>query len=96
MMSGFKNLICLRYSKVYPFGFSFLPNEIIEGGYLVDEQVKLDILHVLNMNHKLNKIDFMEFIRIWGYFNSGEDSHDDDPINYDYSIVCYEFFVDLK
>jgi len=53
-----------------------------EGGFLVTEQIKLDILNCLSI--RTTKIDFMEFVRIWGLFHTGDENNDEDQINYDY------------
>jgi len=53
-----------------------------EAGYLVTEQIKLDILNSLNVRNAI--IDFDEFIRLWGLFHNAEDMEGDDAVNYDY------------
>lgn len=46
------------------------------------EQIKLDILNALNVRN--GKIDFTEFIRLWGLFHNADDVENENDINYDY------------
>jgi len=62
-----------------------------EAGFLVTEQIKLDILNALNVRN--GKIDFTEFIRLWGLFHNADDVENENDINYDYSKFSNKFEI---